>query len=456
MTALAWMLVHSLWIGLGTWVLINILSVFFAKSKNRRILKIGSLLLFVVLVLTTLFKEFANTTPTGGFWYVNTETLNLESSLSWLDHLKQWISLNSTLITSIWAMGTLIGAARYAYNRKALNRCQYSAIPCTHEDALHHLLRIRKALHIGRNISIKVSALVDSPMTVGFIKPIIYLPIGLISGFSSDELEIILRHELAHIKRHDYLVNLFLVMLETLFFFNPILLFLVRDLRREMEYVCDDEVLVTHNQFAYAKTLLKLQENSISYQVALAAQNNNSEFKNRVERMMNLNKPKTGSKASLIVFLFSTLLVSSAFVGNTESKDSPAPTPVSILQEVKQDTIKVKTREELNAKTKELGFDNMMNKVVLLNGERVLFVKDVNKTLQKADKMMEEVQRELVKDGILNESKQKITLMFQYSDVLHGEATLGDKYEKYKGILNRYFPTYDSFATTRVFRYKKS
>lgn len=454
MTALAWMLVHSLWIGLGTWVLINILSAFFVKSKSRRRIKIGSLLLFFAVVLVALFKEFSSITPESGFWYLNTETFSLDSSLSWFDQLKQWISLNSAFISGIWAIGILIGAARYALNRKALTRCQHSAIPCANEDVLHHLQQIRKALNIRRSISIQVSVLVDSPMTVGFIKPIIYLPISLISGFSSDELEIILRHELAHIKRHDYLINLFLVILETLFFFNPIVLLLVRDLRREMEYVCDDEVLMAHNQFDYAKALLKLQENSISYQVALAAQNNNSEFKNRVERMMNLNKPKTGSKASLIVLLFAILLVSSAFVGNTVPEESSVP--VSLQQETQQDTIKVKTREELNAKTKELGFDSIAKKIVMLNGERVRFVKDKNKSLEKADKMMKEIQKELVKDGILNENKEKITLMFQYSDVLNGKASLGGQYEKYKAILNRYFPTYDSFATTRVFRYKKS
>lgn len=458
-TALAWALIHSIWIALGIWVLVNMFSAFFAKASSRRLIKTGSLLLFFACVIIALFREFSDPSYTDSLWYLDAESLTLHPSLSWLDQAKQWVGQYSTIISSIWVIGIVIGTTRYFYNRRALVRCETTAIHCSDSKVRQQMNRIRAALNISRKVSIKVSALVNSPMTTGFIKPVIYFPIGLISGFSSNELETILRHELAHIKRHDYLVNLFLVLLETLFFFNPIVLLLVRDLRREMEYACDDEVLKEYDELAYARALLKLQENSISYQVALAAQNNNSEFKTRVERMINPNKPKAGSRMGLIVTLFATLLVSSAFVGNTPAEpvqpDSLAEVPVVSLQETRQDTLKVKTRVELEGKIKEFGFSYLKDKVVILDGERVHFVEGKNNALKKADEMMKEIQQELVKDGILNEDKQKITLMFQYSDVLNGQASLGRQYEKYKGILNRYFPVYDSFATTRVFRYKQ-
>lgn len=454
-TALAWSLIHSLWIALGIWLLINLCSAFFTKSKSRRALKIAGLLLFFGTIVAALFYELKTTTPIGSFWLIDAESLTLQSSGHWVDQLRYWVGQGSIAISSIWVVGILIGVTRYLYNRKALVRTESSAIHCSDEQAQRHLSTICQALKISRRVSIKVSALVESPMTVGFLKPVIYFPLGLISGFSTDELETILRHELAHIKRHDYLVNLFLVMLETLFFFNPIILLLVRDLRREMEYVCDDEVIQAHDQFAYARALLKLQENSISYQVAMAAQNNNSEFKNRVERMINPNKPKAGSKMGLVVILLATLLVSSAFMGANPTLPAPVTEPVTLPQEVKQDTLRVKSRADLEGKLKEFGFKYLKDKVVILDGERVRFIEGKNNALKKADEMMMEVRQELIKDGILNENKQKITLMFQYSDVLNGKASLGDKYEKYKGILNRYFPVYDSFATTRVFRYTK-
>jgi hypothetical protein len=122
-------------------------------------------------------------------------------------------------------------------------------------------------------------------------------------------------------------------------------------------------------------------------------------------------------------------------------------------QETKQDTLRFTDRSTMQAKIRELGTDGLKGKTLILNGEHIRVIADSNGSLKKAEKMMEEVQSELMKDDILNENKTKITLMFQYSDVLNGKSALGDKYEKYKDILNKYFPGYDSFATTKVFRY---
>ena len=289
-------------------------------------------------------------------------------------------------------------------------------------------------------------------MTVGILKPIIYFPTGLISGFTSEELDTILRHELTHIKHHDYLINTILVIIETLFFFNPFVLVMIGDLRREMEYVCDDEVIQVHNEFAYSRALMKLQEITISNQVAMAAKGNNSEFKNRIERMIYPNKTKFSPKAGIAILLFATILVSSAFVGNA----TPERAMVDVLeQDVKQDTLKAKTLKEVKALLLNKDSAELANTLVLVDGKPIKLIKGNSNALKKADKMMKEVQKELVKDGLLNEHKTKITLMFQYSDVLQGEKTLGKHYEKYKAILNKYFPVYDSFATTRVFKYTR-
>ncbi len=69
------------------------------------------------------------------------------------------------------------------------------------------------------------------------------------------------------------------------------------------------------------------------------------------------------------------------------------------------------------------------------------------------EKMMKHIRKELIKDGILSEENSKVKLMFQYSDLLNGKVVLGDKYQKYKKIFNDYFPKYDSYATTRVFKF---
>ena len=88
-------------------------------------------------------------------------------------------------------------------------------------------------------------------------------------------------------------------------------------------------------------------------------------------------------------------------------------------------------------------------------GESLVFLYVTSDAAEKATKMFEEIYDELVKDEIIGPHKAKVTLMFQYSDILNGEASLGKHYEKYKAIFNKHFPKYDSYATTRVFRYKK-
>lgn len=447
---LTWTLIHSLWIAFILWVIVSIAHHLTRRSAIKRHIKIAGLLCFFIATSIALFLEIPIAPLAGGGWIFDKELIYFKPDLSWFDKVKIWIATKSFYINLVWLLGTSTGALRYIINRQVLRKYEASAIPNNNEYLNDKVDSLRTQLRIRRKIQFKTSSLIDSPITTGVLRPIIYFPIGLASGFSNDELDTIVLHELAHIKNHDYLINLLLVLIETLFFFNPFVHLMIKDLRREMEYTCDDMVLFRHGQIAYARTLVKLQEFNMSRQVALAARNNKSEFKNRIERMINSKNNKMSPKLGIAVLLVTSLFVSSAFVNNRIEPDMEM-----ITQSNQQDTIRVKNSEELKAKIKELSPDAIAKTLILMDGKPVRFIKDKNNALSKAKKMMEEVQRELMKDGLLNEQRQKITLMFQYSDVLNGKQTLGDKYEKYKGILNRYFPVYDSFATTRIFRYKK-
>lgn len=450
-TILTWTLIHSLWIAFGTWGLAKFFTLFFRKSQDRRIIKIISISSFFILTSITLFIQSPTPPSTESVGFLNAQTIYLSSPLNWVDQAKVWVSQQSLLIMTIWILGTAFGGLRFLYNRWSLNKCKASAISLSDQTVLSRVESICKPYGIHRFVQVKISALIHSPMTVGILKPIIYFPSGLISGLTSEELDTILKHELTHIKHHDYLINTILVIVETLFFFNPIVHMMVRDLRREMEYTCDDAVIKDHSEFAYSKALMKLQEITISNQVVLAAKGNNSEFKNRIERMIYPNKNKFSPKAGIMALLFTTALVSTAFIGNAKPDTVPAD---NLEQVVKQDTLKAKTLKEAKSLILNKDSAELAKTVVLVAGKPLkISIKPKSDALVKAKKMMKEVQRELEEDGLLNENKTKITLMFQYSDVLQGEKTLGKHYEKYKAILNKYFPVYDSFATTRVFRY---
>jgi len=448
---MTWTLIHSLWIALGVWILVNLLSFLLKQSKYRRVMKIWGVSIFLVLTIATLFWKSPLPITQQGSGLVESQPVYFHSPTTLTEQVKLWVSDNSLLINIIWLTGIGIGIVRFMANRNKLHQCKASAIEVHDEATLGKVKEIRNALKLSRSVKLMVSSLVNSPMTIGTLKPIIYFPTGLISGFSSEELDAIIRHELMHIKHNDYLVNAILVGLETLFFFNPFLIMIIRGLRREMEYACDDEVIEVHDELAYSRALMRLQEISISNQVAMAAKGNNSEFKNRIERMIYPKKTNISPKVGIITLLLTATIISSAFVG----KASAVPETIEVTpQDNKQDTLKAASWDEIKRYLAGKDSAELAKVVIMKDGKPVKFVRGVNNALAKSKKMMEEVQRELVKDGILNENKTKITLMFQYSDVLQGEKTLGKHYEKYKGILNKYFPVYDSFATTRVFRYK--
>jgi beta-lactamase regulating signal transducer with metallopeptidase domain len=108
-------------------------------------------------------------------------------------------------------------------------------------DAWEHLAaRLSRRLHIGRRVRLLQSSMVDVPTVIGWLKPVILLPVSALSGLTPHQLEAILAHELAHIRRHDYLVNLLQTLVETLLFYHPAVWWLSRRIRAERENCCDD------------------------------------------------------------------------------------------------------------------------------------------------------------------------------------------------------------------------
>ncbi|MEO6720917.1 MAG: M56 family metallopeptidase [Ferruginibacter sp.] len=145
------------------------------------------------------------------------------------------------------------------------------------------------AIHLGikKKIGVWISAHVDVPSVTGFIKPVILLPVAIINHLSAKQVEAILLHELAHVKRNDYIVNVAQSFIELILFFNPFVFLLSNIARKERENCCDDWVLnYRYNQQDYARALLLLEEQRQSKPgFALAATNNKKTLLNRIKRL---------------------------------------------------------------------------------------------------------------------------------------------------------------------------
>jgi beta-lactamase regulating signal transducer with metallopeptidase domain len=119
-----------------------------------------------------------------------------------------------------------------------------------------------KAHHFGikRKVKLWFSHSVQTPITFGYFKPIILLPVALLNNISTQQAETLILHELTHIRTHDYLLNWFLVTAETLFFFNPFVTALCKKIKLEREMNCDMNVIsFEYSPAMYAETLLQAE-----------------------------------------------------------------------------------------------------------------------------------------------------------------------------------------------------
>ena len=120
--------------------------------------------------------------------------------------------------------------------------------------------RLSRRMHIARAITLLESTRVDVPTVIGWLKPVVLLPASALGALSPQQLELILAHELAHIRRHDYLVNLLQTLVETLLFYHPAVWWLSRRIRIERENCCDDlAVSLCGDPVAYANALADLE-----------------------------------------------------------------------------------------------------------------------------------------------------------------------------------------------------
>lgn len=182
-------------------------------------------------------------------------------------------------------------------------------------------------LGITREVRIFLSEKIASPLTIGFLKPLILVPVASINHLSVAQLEAILLHELAHIKRYDYLINILLSVAEISLFFNPFTRLFSKHIRKERENSCDDWVLqFQYSASTYAEALLRMAQLQSGPAFAMAATGNHQhELLNRVKRMIGANENRFNYKKQLLSFLLVTGILSSvAWFHPEQSKKTDA------------------------------------------------------------------------------------------------------------------------------------
>ena len=172
----------------------------------------------------------------------------------------------------------------------------------------------RTATYLGikKEVKIYFSSLIKSPLTLGFLKPLILVPMASINHLTTDQLEALLLHELAHIKRADYLINILQSVIQTLLFFNPFVQLLGQLIKKERENSCDDWVLqFQYNPVMYAEALLRIACIPAK-SFAMNAAGNKNDLLSRVKRMLNQQEKSYSYRNQVFALMLITVMLSCA------------------------------------------------------------------------------------------------------------------------------------------------
>ena len=201
-------------------------------------------------------------------------------------------------IAFAWLLGVSLFSVRLWRSWRAVRHLRDWGQPCERTALHERFIALRSALRAAAATQFLISAQVRVPMVIGWLKPVVLLPASVLAGLSAAQLEAIIAHELAHIRRHDCLVNLLQNAVETVFFYHPAVWWISRLIREEREHCCDDiAAAATGGARGYVEALAALEQARIGTpDFALAA--NGGSLLGRARRLL-LQKPEEGPAQGL-------------------------------------------------------------------------------------------------------------------------------------------------------------
>jgi GWxTD domain-containing protein len=240
---------------------------------------------------------------------------------STLAALLPWIAL-------FWAAGVLLFQLRSLGGWIAARRLRFAGVCRAPGEWQQRFDGLAARLRVSKPAALLESCLADAPVVIGYVRPVILMPVGLLAGLPVAQIEAILLHELAHIRRQDYLVNLMQTFVEGLLFYHPAVWWISGVIRAERENCCDDlAVAATGDARQYAAALAALEQNRGSaHELALAA--NGGSLVKRIRRL--LQQPER-PRAAWTPAISAGLFVVGAGIAFASWQSSPAQTPEAPL-----------------------------------------------------------------------------------------------------------------------------
>jgi HEAT repeat protein/beta-lactamase regulating signal transducer with metallopeptidase domain len=331
--ALGWALLHFIWQGMLVAILLSaVISLLDRRRAEMRYLAAcaAMLLMLVLPVATTAIitasdsgeparvsessaNKLTTATPRAVDRPSTAQTsIGLREQIAW--RLATWLPW----LMSGWMVGVLILSLRLFGGCVAVRRLRRRgarAISGQWQQTLRHLCA---RFRVTRPVRLIESTIVQVPTAIGWLRPVILMPASAVVSLTVRQLEALLAHELAHIRRHDYLINLFQRIIETMLFYHPAVWWVSRQVRIEREHCCDDmAVAVCGDALVYARALAEIEVMRVArMEFAVAA--NGGLLINRIRRLTGLPDPHSNRIAGLVAGLiaFSTVGIVVATAGS--------------------------------------------------------------------------------------------------------------------------------------------
>ncbi len=333
--AMGWTLVHSIWqliiIGTAFWLGLKI----FRKNSPAFKYNLGLGLMAFSLLLTsaTFFYELSlfNPKEISEIWMAmtvdaaNSTSFSISNSGNFLDEVILWIDLQLPLLVNIWFLGAVLFLFRLFNSLTELRILRKSANSPENESLQNAFSYWVNKLHISRKVKLKITPNGHSPVTFGFFKPIVLIPLGLIFHLSPTQLEAIIAHELAHVKRYDYLVNLGQCCMEILFFYHPSFWWMSQTIKELRENAADDLAVqsgISPSELAYslAEVLNFAKQNTP--ELALAAGKRRNPTLQRIKRILGYPAQTYPQNPIISIPMLLTLILSAGLMASAQ-QDSP-------------------------------------------------------------------------------------------------------------------------------------
>ncbi|HXJ95138.1 MAG TPA: M56 family metallopeptidase [Terriglobia bacterium] len=342
--ALGWALIHFLWQGALVALALAGCKVLLRGSTARVRYAVSCLFLLVLLALPVLTFVISMAQPSdsaGTNWVQAGAAALLPASdraapVTLGPNFQESVTPLLPWVVGIWIAGVMLLTVRWmaalAYLRR-LRRSVSRSVPPEWEIALQS---VKRRISVSLPVRLSISRLAQAPSVIGWLRPVILMPAAALAGLEPSALEAVLAHELAHIRRHDYLVNLLQSVVDTLLFYHPAVWWVSKQIRIERENCCDDLAAeACGDRVIYARALVDLEQ-SRAGQTSFALAANGGSLLFRIQRLLRANEADDRRGPSWLSAVAGVAVVALVLAGFYSTARARAEQPVASVVNIEE------------------------------------------------------------------------------------------------------------------------